>query len=127
MRRADGTPVHPSHHSTGTSSAISHFAVLGLALVSSVWFQFEPAAAQTPQSDEPPSMVHGTVINAVTRAPISRALVYSPDNRFAMLTDGDGHFEFALPKGPLANTGTTFLEGQPRAVWSWRALAAVFG
>jgi len=38
------------------------------------------------------------VINAITQAPIPRALVYSPDNRFATLTDGEGHFEFALPK-----------------------------
>src|SRR5689334_18031778 len=52
---------------------------------------------QVLQPDEQPSTVHGTVVNSVTHAPIARALVYSLDNRFAMLTDGSGHFEFALP------------------------------
>lgn len=41
--------------------------------------------------------VHGTVINGVTREPLARALVYSPDNRFATFTDTQGHFEFPLP------------------------------
>src|SRR5689334_5249355 len=53
---------------------------------------------QALQADEQPSTVHGTVVNSVTHAPIARALVYSSDNRFAGLTDGSGHFEFALPK-----------------------------
>ncbi len=42
--------------------------------------------------------IRGTVVNSITNAPISRALVYSPDSRYAMLTDGEGHFEFTLPK-----------------------------
>ena len=42
--------------------------------------------------------IHGTVINSVTREPVGHALVYSPDNRFATMTDSDGHFEFTLPK-----------------------------
>lgn len=50
------------------------------------------------QSDEPPRTIQGTVVNAITKGPISRALVSSADNRFATLTDGEGHFEFALPK-----------------------------
>lgn len=53
---------------------------------------------QALQADEQPSTVHGTVVNSVTHAPIARALVFSADNPFAMLTDGSGHFEFALPK-----------------------------
>lgn len=40
----------------------------------------------------------GTVVNSITHAPIARALVFSPDNRFAALTDGEGNFSFALPK-----------------------------
>jgi hypothetical protein len=115
LQTADGTPVHSNSRPTG-SLVISYFAVLVLVLVSSGLSS--EVFAQAARSDEPPSTIHGTVINAVTRAPISRALVYSPDNRFAMLTDGDGHFEFALPKGGLGATGTTFSEGQPRAVWS---------
>ena len=38
--------------------------------------------------------LRGTVVNSVTHEPISRALVYSPDNRFATMTDRQGHFEF---------------------------------
>jgi hypothetical protein len=44
-----------------------------------------------------PEVVQGTVINRVTREPIARALVYTPDNRFAVLTDDRGHFEFKFP------------------------------
>jgi len=55
-------------------------------------------SAPGPQSEDKPSTVRGTVVNAMTRAPISRALVYSPDNRLATFTDGEGYFEFALPK-----------------------------
>ena len=45
--------------------------------------------------------VQGTVVNAVTGEGIGRALVYSPDNRYAMFTDGQGHFQFTLPKPSL--------------------------
>jgi hypothetical protein len=44
-----------------------------------------------------PDNVHGTVVNANTHEPIARALVYSPDNRYATLTDDRGHFEFKFP------------------------------
>ena len=40
--------------------------------------------------------IRGTVVNSVTHEPIGRALVYSPDNRFATMTDSEGHFEFAF-------------------------------
>jgi hypothetical protein len=60
--------------------------------------------AQTqPLQDDQPSTIRGTVVNSVTGAPISRALVFTPGNRFAMLTDGEGHFEFALPKASNDN------------------------
>ena len=38
------------------------------------------------------------MVNTVTGAPIARALVQAPGDSYAMLTDGEGHFEFALPK-----------------------------
>lgn len=38
--------------------------------------------------------IRGTVLNRVTHEPIGRALVYSPDNRYATMTDDQGHFEF---------------------------------
>lgn len=56
------------------------------------------ASAQVLQSEENQGTIHGTVVNAVTRAPIPRALVSSGDGRFAMLTDSDGNFEFTVPK-----------------------------
>ncbi len=55
------------------------------------------ASGQVQEADSGHNSIHGTVINAVTHDPIGRALVYSPDNRFATLTDGEGHFEFAWP------------------------------
>lgn len=44
------------------------------------------------------SIVRGTVLNSVTHAPVGRALVHSLDNRFATLTDDEGHFEFKAPR-----------------------------
>jgi hypothetical protein len=41
--------------------------------------------------------ISGTVVNSVTHEPIARALVYSPDDRFAALTDSEGQFEFTIP------------------------------
>jgi hypothetical protein len=58
-------------------------------------------AAQDQQSTQHPSSIRGTVINAVTGEPIGHALVYTPDNRFARLTDGEGHFEYPLNQIPF--------------------------
>jgi hypothetical protein len=44
----------------------------------------------------PPS-VHGTVLHSVTHEPVSRALVYTPGNQYATLTDDRGRFEFNFP------------------------------
>jgi hypothetical protein len=46
--------------------------------------------------------IHGIVINSVTREPIARALVSSPDNRFATLTNSEGRFEFTFAKAEAA-------------------------
>jgi hypothetical protein len=50
-------------------------------------------------------IVRGTVVNSVTHTAVPRALVFSADNRFAKLTDDEGHFEFKVPR-PQAE-GTT--------------------
>jgi hypothetical protein len=51
--------------------------------------------------------IRGIVINSVTHEPIARALVFSPDNRFAALTNSEGHFEFTLPKvDPAPESGS---------------------
>jgi hypothetical protein len=55
-------------------------------------------AAQNLNPEEKPSNIQGTVVNSVTHEPIGHALVSSPDNRFAMMTDDQGHFEFVLPQ-----------------------------
>lgn len=57
-----------------------------------------PLGAQTiPNSEKESDTIRGTVVNSVTHAAIGRALVYSPDNRFATLTDSEGRFEFKVP------------------------------
>jgi hypothetical protein len=52
-------------------------------------------------------VLSGNVINSVTREPVPRALVYSPDNRFATFTDDQGHFEFKIvfPGGKRSASG----------------------
>jgi hypothetical protein len=58
------------------------------------------------EADNQKNTIRGTVINALTQAPIPRALVHSFDDRYATLTDGEGRFEFTLPK-PDADRGET--------------------
>jgi hypothetical protein len=64
-----------------------------------------PASAQNPQPENKSADgIRGTVVNSVTHEPIGRALVYSPDNRFATMTDSEGHFEFTFAKSDNDNT-----------------------
>jgi hypothetical protein len=71
-----------------------------------------------------PDSVHGTVINGKTHEPIARALVYSPDNRYATMTDDRGHFEFKFPppekSAPPVPASGTDKEGM-RKVQEWYA------
>jgi hypothetical protein len=50
------------------------------------------------QPDGQKNTVHGTVVNAITHEPIARALVTSAADHAAMLTDGEGNFEFTRPE-----------------------------
>jgi len=86
-------------------------------LVVAVFGALKLAMSQALSAEEQPTTFRGTVVNSVTHAPIRRALVYSADNRFATLTDGEGHFEFALPKPENGTPGTIF-ESRPRQVWT---------
>lgn len=53
--------------------------------------------SQTAQGrDHLSDTISGTVLNSVTREPISRALVYTWDRRSAAFTDQHGHFELIL-------------------------------
>jgi hypothetical protein len=56
-----------------------------------------PQDTQGPASSTS-TRLRGTVINNVTREPVARALVFSPDNRFAKFTDDQGRFEFQLSR-----------------------------
>jgi hypothetical protein len=67
---------------------------IAVALLLSLHARAQSSAPDTSET----TVIRGTVINSVTQAPIPRALVYSADNRYATLTDGDGHFEFSVPK-----------------------------
>jgi len=55
------------------------------------------SAKSNPAPEGETDTIRGTVLNSVTHQPVGRALVYSPDNRFATLTDSAGHFEFKVP------------------------------
>ncbi len=81
-----------------------------LALPASFFLGAACLFAQTSDESTKPETVHvrGTVINSVTREPIGRALVYSTDNRYAMLTDGEGRFDFAITKSAPADVEEGF-------------------
>ncbi len=74
------------------------------------------SAAQSTSDKTDTDTVRGIVINSVTHEPIARALVSSPDNRFATLSNSEGRFEFTLPKVDSAPEGvsgsTTPVSGQ---------------
>ena len=61
------------------------------------------AQSTTPGIEQTDSL-RGTVVNSLTHEPINRALVFSPDNRFATMTDDRGHFEFTFPRGEAERT-----------------------
>jgi len=52
---------------------------------------------RTAAQRDSPSSIHGRVLNRVTHEPVGRALVFSPDQRYATLTDDRGGFEFRFP------------------------------
>ncbi len=77
---------------------------------------------QAVRSSEPQSeTVRGTVINAVTQAPIPRALVVTSDDRAGVLTDGEGRFEITLPatESGSAGGGMIFSGGHSGRPWPY--------
>jgi len=87
---------------SGSSLAVAIPSILAMATLAA-----RPASAQTLDSGSQKNTITGTVINAVTRAPVPRALVSSPDSRYAMLTDSSGHFEFNVEKETADTFSTT--------------------
>ena len=62
------------------------------------------SAQSTTAAIEQADSLRGMVLNSLTHEPISRALVFSPDNRFATMTDDRGHFEFTFPRPEAEKT-----------------------
>ena len=88
--------------------AVQHQAYLLLLFLTTACLSPGQASEQGLQSSDDQGTVKGIVVNSITHAPLSRALVSSPDNRFATMTDGEGHFEFALPKSEGADRHTFY-------------------
>ena len=80
--------------SARVTSGVVAFCVL-LSILSGV------ISAQDLQSSDDQNTIRGTVVNAVTRLPVPRALVHSADDRYAMMSDSDGHFEFTVQPGKI--------------------------
>jgi hypothetical protein len=70
-------------------------------------------SAQSVQPENQLNVVRGSVVNALTNQPIGRALVSSTDNRYAAMTDGEGHFEFTLPKAEGSGGSPWLLARKP--------------
>ena len=68
-------------------------------------------AAQNTTHTEATEHIRGVVINSVTHEPISHALVFSPDNSFAAMTDDRGRFEFTFTPAAPQQTGTAVTDG----------------
>jgi len=72
-------------------------------------------AAQNATHTDASEHIRGVVINSVTHEPISHALVYSPDNSFATMTDDRGRFEFTYKPAEPEQTPPFVVQnlGQP--------------
>lgn len=85
---------------------------LALTVLLSIWCaNAQPLSAQNNQPDDKQESIRGVVVNSVTHEPVGRALVHSPDDRFAMFTDSEGKFEFTFPqadsdKSPADESGS---------------------
>lgn len=104
------SPVQRAPQSNCTHSRLQTATLVLFLLFAAGCICPEQALGQGMQSENGPRTLHGTVVNSVTREPIGRALVYSSGDRMAMLTDSEGHFEFALP----TVAGSRALQGQPQ-------------
>jgi hypothetical protein len=68
-------------------------------------------AAQNTTHTDATERIRGVVINSVTHEPISHALVFSPDNSFAAMTDDRGRFEFTFTTAEPQQSGTPVTNG----------------
>ena len=87
---------------TGTGATVSRRSSLTAVVLAVAVFTcvLPRLAAQNATHADLADRVRGVVINSVTHEPISRALVLSPDNSFATMTDDRGRFEFIFTSAP---------------------------
>jgi len=98
VKRAKGTPVRCGRGSRACLPVKRLIRSLALAaLISPVPLGLSAVSAQDAQPVNA-DHISGTVISSVTHEPIGRALVMSPDERFATMTDDYGRFEFTFPQ-----------------------------
>jgi hypothetical protein len=98
VRNYDDPASRPLHPQSRTARKVQGRPLVLLALLAAWAGGWEPPYGLGQQLNQQDESIVGTVVNEVTGEPIARALVYSADNRFAMLTDGDGRFEFTPAK-----------------------------
>jgi hypothetical protein len=121
LRTSDGPSVPCDLRLIYTYSMIVHSLIqrtMFLVLLVVGCISAQQASAQGLQPDNGQHSVRGIVVNSVTHEPIGRALVSSSNNRFAMLTDSEGHFEFTLPKVDSENESGFAGDGQPLRMMS---------
>jgi hypothetical protein len=99
--------------STQISAAVSRRCSLAaIALAIALFCSALPrVAAQNTTHTDATEHIRGIVINSVTREPISHALVFSPDNSFAAMTDDRGRFEFTFTTAEPQQSGTSVTDG----------------
>lgn len=117
MRSADGPPVHCQPARTRPHLRRQRVCLGIMVVLAAHAVCVFPVVGQNP-SDNQSNVVRGTVVNAITHIPIGRALVYSPDNRYAQFTDGEGNFEFTLPKAESEAAGNAPTAGRTERL-SW--------
>ena len=64
--------------------------------------------------------VHGRVLNQATHQPIAGALIYSPDQRYATITDDHGQFVFKFPPEEALPENFEEMTPEARMVWFQR-------
>ena len=114
MRSAGGPSVSPQRQRTRAAPALQRMRLALVILIAGWSVCGNPALSQNLQPDNQSNLIRRTVVNAVTNQPIGRALVYSTDNRYATLTDSEGHFEFTLPKADPGIENGSGIVGKPQ-------------
>ena len=81
--------------------------IWALALAVSLLALHQSASGGSAQDAQPKDIgrISGTVVNSATNEPIGHALVFSPDERFATMTDNNGRFELTFPQSDSIGGG----------------------